>query len=72
MPPMSVVIVDPGLEVVRARLADEDGNLSDECGKAIARVVRVRRSFEVELRESGEHLHAVMLQEGRPRGGGAA
>ena len=31
------VVADPGLEVVRARLADQDGNLSYECGKAIAR-----------------------------------
>ena len=30
----------------------------------------MRHSFEVELRESGEHLHGVMLQEGRAASGG--
>lgn len=30
----------------------------------------MRRSFEVELRESGEHLHGVMVQEGRAASGG--
>lgn len=32
--------VDPGQDVVRARLADPDGTLSDPCAKAIARWYR--------------------------------
>ena len=31
------VVSDPGLEIVRRRLADEDGNLSGECEQALAR-----------------------------------
>ena len=30
-------VIDPGVDVVRARLADESGQLSDPCGQAIHR-----------------------------------
>ena len=33
----SVRTIDPGIDVVSARLADPDGELSDECGAAISR-----------------------------------
>lgn len=33
----SLATVDPGIEVVRARLAEPDGSLSNDCAKAISR-----------------------------------
>ena len=33
----NVRTIDPGEDVVRARLADDDGNLSAECARAIGR-----------------------------------
>ena len=71
---LRVRTVDPGEDVVRARLSEPDGKLSDPCAKAIRRWHGVsdhaRRTFEVEIRESSRpgyepSLHATILQEGR-------
>ena len=71
--------VDPGEDVVRARLSDpETGILSEPCSRAIGRWYQdMKIGFEVEVRESDKPgyeptLRGVMLQEGRAASGGRA
>ena len=72
-------IVDPGREVVEARLSRPDGTLSSQCADAISRWydrAEFRESelavvdVPLELRSDGSELHGVLIAEGRASSGG--
>ena len=62
-------VIDPGRDVVAARLMDpESGVLSIQCESALSRWFGESR--QIELRQTADTLHGVLIAEGRASSGG--